>query len=138
LPSSGADYFTALPEAERPRYIITSDFARFRLTDLRSNTTHECTLAQLAKRADWFSFLLDDDAAEIAEESKIDRKAAYQVSRLHQALLDARFIGHDLEVFMTRLLFCSSPTLRASLAKTASSPGWCSAAAPMAKTWAPC
>ena len=104
--NQAADYFTALPEAERPRYIITSDFARFRLTDLRSDTTHECTLGQLAKRADWFSFLLQDEPAEIAEESKIDRKAAYQVSRLHQALLDARFIGHDLEVFMTRLLFC--------------------------------
>lgn len=104
--NQAADYFTALPEAERPRYIITSDFARFRLTDLRSDTTHECTLAQLAKRADWFGFLLQDEPAEIAEESKIDRKAAYQVSRLHQALLDARFTGHDLEVFMTRLLFC--------------------------------
>ena len=104
--NQAADYFTALPEAERPRYIITSDFARFRLIDLRSDTPHECTLAQLAQRADWFSFLLQDEPAEIAEESKIDRKAAYQVSRLHQALLDARFTGHDLEVFMTRLLFC--------------------------------
>ena len=104
--NQATDYFTALPEAERPRYIITSDFARIRLTDLRSDTTHECTLAQLAKRADWFGFLLQDEPAEIAEESKIDRKAAYQVSRLHQALLNARFTGHDLEVFMTRLLFC--------------------------------
>lgn len=48
-----ADYALALPEAERPRYIITSDFARFRLTDLRRDTTHECTLAQLARRAEW-------------------------------------------------------------------------------------
>ncbi len=101
-----ADYALALPEAERPRYIITSDFARFRLTDLRRNTTHECTLGQLAKRAEWFLFLVDDDAAEPVEESPADRRAAYQVSRLHQALLDARFTGHDLEVFMTRLLFC--------------------------------
>ena len=101
-----ADYALALPEAERPRYIITSDFARFRLTDLRSDTTHECTLGQLAKRAEWFLFLLDDDAAEPVEESPADRHAAYQVSRLHQALLDARFTSHDLEVFMTWLLFC--------------------------------
>ena len=102
-----ADYALALPEAERPRYIITSDFARFRLTDLRCNATHECTLGQLAKRAEWFLFLVDDDAAdEPVEESPADRRAAYQVSRLHQALLDARFTGHDLEVFMTRLLFC--------------------------------
>lgn len=101
-----SEYFLALKEIERPRYIITSDFSRFRLTDLRTNTTHECSLKELPRRADWFSFLVDDGAEDIAEESKIDRKAAYQVSKLHQALLDARFIGHDLEVFMTRLLFC--------------------------------
>lgn len=103
--AQASDYFLALKEAERPRYIVTSDFARFRLTDLRSGASHECTLKELPKRADWFAFLIDDEA-EIAEESKADRKAAYQVSQLHQALLDARFVGHDLEVFMTRLLFC--------------------------------
>ncbi|MFC5741195.1 class I SAM-dependent DNA methyltransferase [Dyella tabacisoli] len=101
-----SEYFMALKDGERPRYIITSDFARFRLTDLRIGATHECTLKELPKRADWFAFLVEDAAGEIAEESKIDRKAAYQVSKLHQALLDVRFVGHDLEVFMTRLLFC--------------------------------
>ena len=100
-----SEYFLALKEAERPRYIITSDFARFQLTDLRSGDTRACTLKELPKRADWFAFLLGDET-EIAEESKIDRRAAYQVSKLHQALLEARFTGHDLEVFMTRLLFC--------------------------------
>ncbi len=104
--AQASEYFLALKESERPRYIITSDFANFRLTDLRTNTTHECKLKELPKRADWFAFLVEDAASEIAEESKIDRKAAYRVSRLHQALLEARFIGHDLEVFMTRLLFC--------------------------------
>lgn len=99
------EYFLALNEAERPRYIITSDFARFRLADLRTGSTHECKLAELHKRADWFAFLLGDET-EITEESKADRDAAYQVSKLHQALLEARFTGHDLEVFMTRLLFC--------------------------------
>lgn len=101
-----SDYFLALPEAERPRYIVTSDFARFQLTDLRSGDTRECALRELAKRADWFAFLLGDEPDAIVEESKADRHAAYQVSKLHQALLEARFAGHDLEVFMTRLLFC--------------------------------
>lgn len=104
--AQASEYFMALKDAERPRYIITSDFARFRLTDLRTDATHECSLKELPKRADWFAFLVEDAAGEITEESKIDRKAAYQVSKLHQALLDVRFIGHDLEVFMTRLLFC--------------------------------
>jgi hypothetical protein len=101
-----SDYFLALKEAERPRYIVTSDFARFRLTDLRNGLTHECGIGELSKRADWFAFLIDNRAEEIVEESKADRDAAYQVSKLHQGLLSAGFAGHDLEVFMTRLLFC--------------------------------
>jgi len=101
-----SDYFLALPEAERPRYIITSDFARFQITDLRDGDMRACTLAQLSRRADWFAFLVDGGDQAITEESKVDRAAAYRVSELHQALLDARFTGRDLEVFMTRLLFC--------------------------------
>ncbi len=102
-----ADYFLALGQAERPRYIITSDFARFRLVDLRDNTHRECTLQELPQRADWFRFLIEGNAAPvILEESPINRQAAYAVSKLHEALLLARFVGRDLEVFLTRLLFC--------------------------------
>lgn len=101
-----ADYYLALSEAERPRYIITSDFARFRLHDLRSDTQHECTLANLSGKAQWFTFLLEDDAPEILEESPINRQAAYAVSRLHEALLRGNFKGRALEIFLTRLLFC--------------------------------
>ena len=55
-----ADYFIALPEAERPRYIITSDFARIRLYDLREGKHWETTLKALPGKANWFSFLLED------------------------------------------------------------------------------
>lgn len=101
-----ADYFMALPEAERPRYIITSDFARLRLYDLKAGRHSECTLKDLPRHAGWFRFLLDDDTPEIIEESPINRQAAYAVSKLHEALLRANFKGRDLEIFLTRLLFC--------------------------------
>ena len=104
--SQAADYFLALKEAERPRYIITSDFANVRLYDLREGIQSQCTLAELPKRADWFAFLLDGNAPAIVEELPINRQAAYAVSRLHEALLRANFKGRDLEVFLTRLLFC--------------------------------
>ncbi len=105
--SQASDYFTALPEGERPRYIIVSDFARFRLYDLRTDTQAECKIGDLHKHAGWFRFLIDGDTAPaIAEESPINRQAAYAVSKLHEALLQANFRGRDLEVFLTRLLFC--------------------------------
>jgi len=101
-----SEYFQALKEEERPRYIITSDFARFRLYDLRKNIQSECSLKDLSRRASWFRFLIEDDAPDIVEESPINRQAAYGVSKLHEALLLANFKGQDLEIFLTRLLFC--------------------------------
>jgi type I restriction-modification system DNA methylase subunit len=100
------EYFMALPEAERPRYIITSDFARIHLYDLKDKKHGQCDLEQLPQKASWFKFLLEDAEASITEETPINRDAAYAISKLHEALLRANFKGRDLEVFLTRLLFC--------------------------------
>jgi len=102
-----SEYFLSLPEFERPRYIITSDFARIRLYDLQSGGDFlQCKLAELSKKADWFMFLLEGELTDIVEESEADRKAAYAIGALHEALLQANFKGRELEVFLTRLLFC--------------------------------
>jgi type I restriction-modification system DNA methylase subunit len=102
-----SEYFLSLQEAERPRYIITSDFARIRLYDLQSGGDFlQCKLAELSKKADWFMFLVEGEITDIVEESEADRKAAYAIGALHEALLQANFKGRDLEVFLTRLLFC--------------------------------
>ncbi|TSE29646.1 hypothetical protein Tther_01382 [Tepidimonas thermarum] len=102
-----ADYFLALPEHERPRYIITSDFARIRLYDLQAGGGyHQCRLAELPRKADWFMFLVEGALADYTEESEADREAAYAISQLHEGLLRAHFTGRDLEALLTRLLFC--------------------------------
>ena len=66
----------------------------------------QCKLAELSKKADWFMFLVEGGIADIVEESGADRKAAYAIGALHEALLQANFKGRDLEIFLTRLLFC--------------------------------
>lgn len=101
-----SDYFLALPEQERPKYIVTSDFARLRLYDLVNKKDYECTLQQLPAKAGWFKFLLGNEELEITEETPINRDAAYAISKIHETLLRANFKGRDLEVFLTRLLFC--------------------------------
>jgi len=100
------EYFTALPEAERPRYIITSDFAHIHLYDLKEKKHVQCVLSQLPQKASWFKFLLEGEDAAITEETPINRNAAYAISKLHEALLRANFKGRNLEIFLTRLLFC--------------------------------
>ncbi len=99
------EYALALPEAERPRYVIVSDFQRFILTDLSKDRQTELTLGNLASNAERFRFLVEDSPEEIAEEREADRAAAYKISRLHKLLLDGGLRGEALDVFLTRLLF---------------------------------
>jgi len=99
------EYFLAVREVERPRYIITSDFARIHLHDLRAKKTYKTSLEDLPRHAAWFKFLFDEQQ-EIAEEAPINRSAAYAVSKLHEGLLRINFKGRQLEVFLTRILFC--------------------------------
>jgi hypothetical protein len=95
-------------EDEKPRYIVTCDFQTFHLYDLHGTSKEAavCKLNELHKHADWFMFLADKKLETIVEETPINRKAAYQISKLHEKLLEDNFVGKDLEVFLTRLLFC--------------------------------
>lgn len=95
-------------EAEKPRYIVTCDFQTFNLYDLHgtSKEAFVCKLNELHTHADRFMFLADKKLETIVEETPINRKAAYQISKLHEKLLEDNFVGKDLEIFLTRLLFC--------------------------------
>ncbi|ANP74898.1 class I SAM-dependent DNA methyltransferase [Cryobacterium arcticum] len=99
------DYALALPEAERPRWVIVSDFETFRITDLSKDETVETDLAHLSAKAHLFRFLIDEEVS-IVEEREIDRSAAYKVSKLHTVLLEGGLHDTALDVFLTRLLFC--------------------------------
>ena len=100
------EYFIALKPEERPKYIITSDFARIVIYDLETKQRNETCIEDLPKHASWFKFLVEGKQQAIVEEREIDRSAAYTISKLHEALLRINFKGRDLEVFLTRLLFC--------------------------------
>jgi hypothetical protein len=95
-------------EAEKPRYIITCDFQTFHVYDLHGTSKEPliCKLNELHKHASWFMFLAEKKLETIVEETPINRKAAYQISKLHDKLLEDNFVGKDLELFLTRLLFC--------------------------------
>jgi type I restriction-modification system DNA methylase subunit len=110
------DYFYALEnEFEKPQYIVCCDFQTFHLYNLHgkegdasnAKTPAICSLQELHKRADWFMFLADDKrVTAVTEELPVNRKAAEQISKLHDALLRSGYKGKDLETFLTRLLFC--------------------------------
>ncbi len=100
------DYFPGIKDRDLPRYILVSDFARFRLYDLEADTTHEFRLNQLKDRLKLFGFMAGYRVQEIKPQDPVNIKAAEQMGRLHDLLKASGFSGHPLEVLLVRILFC--------------------------------
>lgn len=100
------DYFAGLRDRDLPRYVLVSDFARFRLFDLDTDTQVEFALSDLPKRIKHFAFIAGYTPQRIREQDPVNAKAAETLGRLHDALKTAGYDGHPLEVLLVRLLFC--------------------------------
>ena len=51
------DYFPGLKEAELPKYILVSDFARFALYDLETGNKRTFTIEQFHQNIELFGFI---------------------------------------------------------------------------------
>ncbi len=100
------DYFDALPERERPRYILVSDFQKFELHDLDTREQTDFTLKDLPSHVENFGFILGVERKTFRDQDPANIKAAELVGRLHDALDEAGYRGHDLERFLVRIVFC--------------------------------
>ena len=100
------EYFDALPERERPRYILVSDFQTFELHDLDEREVVSCALADLPAHVEAFGFILGVQRRTFRDQDPANIEAAELVGRLHDALSDAGHRGHDLERFLVRVVFC--------------------------------
>ncbi len=99
-------YFPGLKDSELPKYILVSDFARFRLYDLEENKTTEFTLSELVKNVQAFGFIVGYQKKVYKEEDPANIKAAELMGKLHDRLKEIGYTGHPLEVYLVRLLFC--------------------------------
>ncbi len=101
------DYFHGLTEAELPRYLLVSDFARFRLYDLEGEAEPvEFPLKELHKHIRRFGFIAGYQARSFKEQDPVNVAAAERMGKLHDALKAAGYDGHQLEVLLVRVLFC--------------------------------
>ena len=100
------DYFDALPERKRPRYILVSDFQNFELHDLDTREQTDFTLKDLPSHVENFRFILGVQRKTFRDQDPANIKAAELVGRLHDALDEAGYRGHDLERFLVRIVFC--------------------------------
>lgn len=100
------EYSDALPEHERPRYILVSDFQTFELQDRDEGESVSFPLSELPNNVDSFGFILGVQRRTFRDQDPANIKAAELVGKLHDALADAGHKGHDLERFLVRLVFC--------------------------------
>ena len=100
------EYFDALQEQDRPRYILVSDFQTFELHDLDERRKVAFTLAELPDHVERFGFILGIQRRTFRDQDPANIKAAELVGRLHDALDEAGYRGHDLECFLVRTVFC--------------------------------
>ena len=100
------EYFDALPERDRPRYMLVSDFQTFELYDLDERETISFSLTELPGHAEAFGFILGVQRRTFRDQDPANAKAAELVGRLHDALHEAGYRGHDLERFLVRIVFC--------------------------------
>ena len=100
------EYFDALHERERPRYILVSDFRTFELRDLDEREVAAFPLADLPAHVEAFGFILGVQRRTFRDQDPANIKAAELVGKLHDALAEAGHRGHDLERFLVRVVFC--------------------------------
>ncbi len=100
------EYSYGLKEHELPKCILVSDFENFRLHDLDDNTQIDFKLKDLVKNVRYFGYLLGYQKKVYKEEDPANIKAAELMGKLHDRLKEIGYIGHPLEVYLVRLLFC--------------------------------
>ncbi|MGA5673956.1 class I SAM-dependent DNA methyltransferase [Bacillus bombysepticus] len=100
------DYFPGLKESELPKYILVSDFERFALYDLETDGKRSFTLEQLHQNIELFGFIAGYQKQEYKEQDPVNIEAAEKMGELHDKLKEIGYTGHELEVYLVRLLFC--------------------------------
>jgi hypothetical protein len=104
--SQAMSYFDALPEHERPRYLLLCDFRNFELLDLDEGEEARFPLAELPANVEKFVFILGIQRRAFRDQDPVNAQAAELMARLHDRLRESGYDGHDLELFLVRTVFC--------------------------------
>ncbi|MCF6174753.1 MAG: hypothetical protein L3J71_03190 [Victivallaceae bacterium] len=104
--SQALDYFSGLKAYELPKYILVSDFERFRLYDLDDDKQYEFTIEVLHEHVHLFGFIAGYNRKSYKPEDPVNIEAAELMGKLHDYLYDSGYKGHELEILLVRILFC--------------------------------
>ena len=101
------DYMIQLPAEEVPDLLMVCDFQTFRLIRRSAGLEITFKLKDLRKHVKWFSDVAGYTSERVREEQlEVNVRAAEKMAKLHDALKACGYDGHELEVYLVRLLFC--------------------------------
>jgi len=100
------DYCLGLKDNEFPRYILLSDFQTFELYDLEEGIEAKFNLSDLPKNVEKLGFIIGVQKRSFQDQDPVNIEASELMGRVHDALEESGYVGHDLEQFLVRLLFC--------------------------------
>ena len=101
------EYAVNLPPDELPIGILISDFCNFDYYNLEENKDVEhFALAELPDKVELFGYLAGYKDIKYQAVSPVDIEAAEHMGELHDALKESKYTGHQLEMYLVRLLFC--------------------------------
>ena len=106
-------YSAVLPYSERPRWIVTCNFAEFDVYDMENpkGEPSRILLQDLEKQYYRLQFLVDVKSEHLKKEMEVSMKAGEIVGRLYDALID-QYDNRDtqslryLNILCVRLVFC--------------------------------
>jgi len=96
---------------QNPRLIIVTDFNTIAAKDLKTKLNADFPIADLPKYKDFFYPISGGEIYKSSNDNKADRDAAYKLAQLYDNLVTEnidiyREGSHNLNVFLSRLLFC--------------------------------
>ena len=106
------EYSEHLPPNDLPYGILISDFLTFDYYDLEKGPSVQAdgepetfSLQELPQKVELFGFLAGYKDISFQAVSPVDIEAAEHMGELHDALKENGYIGHELEMYLVRLLF---------------------------------
>ena len=104
--SQARSYLVSLPPKNRPPVIVISDFQNFVIIDVLLNNAVKFPLSELSDNLDSIEIAFGLKKREaLAKEIEVDQKAASLMADLYQEFENAGFRGHEVSVFLVRILF---------------------------------
>ena len=101
------DYVIHLPSEDMPELLMVCDFENIVLHRRSTGERFAFKTKELHKHVKRFANIAGYETTRVYENQvEVNVRAAEKMAKLHDALKDHGYEGHDLEVYLVRLLFC--------------------------------